>query len=119
MALNSLVMKVNNLIERKNKREAIRAGKKIDVIISAANSKFSAQRNDVKSHSSSKRKVRENQTILNELDSMEEDLGFDEHEKQEREHLREIDNMYLINKSEDEELFIFRGIGNKAKRGSD
>jgi len=27
MALNSLVMKVNNLIERKTKREAIRAGK--------------------------------------------------------------------------------------------
>jgi len=44
MALNGLVMKVNNLIERKNKREAIRAGKVVanNLMEDSEQSKFTA-----------------------------------------------------------------------------
>ena len=41
MALNGLVMRVNNLVERKNRREAIRAGKVVPNMDRTATSNFS------------------------------------------------------------------------------
>lgn len=115
MALNSLVMKVNNLIERKNTREAIRAGKTIAPKNDSSNSRFargsSAHSHHVSKKNAKKGRESKNQTGLNILDSMDENLDFDEHEMQERQNLKEIDSMYLINQEEDDELFIFRGIG--------
>ena len=125
MALNGCVMKVNQMIEKKNKKEAERAGKAVSrnqkeslqqnskkgKISRMASSKYS-QRN--KSNLGSKTRGDQSGTLINDLLG-EEDLGFEDFEKQERNKLREIDNLYLINEKDDDEMFLFRGAAAKQK----
>lgn len=115
MALNALVMKVNNLIERKNKREAIRAGKADprQQMDESSHTRFTVNsRRSARSHRQDKKKRDKNVTLLPDVpDETDEDLGFDEKEKLERSKLKEIDSMYLLNSDkEDDEYNIFRGV---------
>ena len=63
----------------------------------------------------SKDKRGRDQTIANDADSDQEEIFFDEQERKEREFQKQIDSMYLINNEEDEELFIFKGLGSTSK----
>ena len=53
--------------------------------------------------------------VPNETD---EDLGFDEKEKQERNKLKEIDSMYILNSEDDDEYNIFRGVRKPAGKNA-
>lgn len=125
MALNGLVMRVNNLVERKNRREAIRDGKVIPSMDRTGTSQFSkkskgkvkrimkATPNSTATYKTPKNKQpnidfmggnRLEHTAM--MDN--EDLEVDVKENQARQELEELDLKYLIGDNEDEDM-IFRG----------
>lgn len=58
-------------------------------------------------------------TLIDDLNSAIglEDLGFDEKERFDNKKLKEIEKDYLIDADDDDELFLYRGIGkNKTKQ---
>ena len=133
MALNGLVMKVNNLIERKNKREALAMEKaaavaksKTKTMIASQFSHFTGKSRHSKQNHKSKQaqelgssvKPSPFNVIAKKRRVAEDDhaglsmevFGFGEKERTEQKLLEDIDQMYLIDENEDNELFTLQGL---------
>jgi len=128
MALNGLVMKVNNLIERKNKREALALEKaaaaaksKTKGMIASQFSHFTGKSRHSKQSNKAKQAQERGSSvkpspfnaIAKKRRVAEDDntglsmevFGFGEKERTEQKLLEDIDQMYLIDENEDNELF--------------
>ena len=133
VALNHLVMKVNNLIERKSKREAIRKGTYKAPMATSHMSHFTQRSKATKvsevmkqskfsrntaAQKESTNKAKDNVKIasLFNKDSSDDDLDIDEKERIQKKELEEIDMKYLIGDDQLEDDVLVSKAANKNKQ---